>query len=410
MPSELESRSLSQQTKDVVVISDGSSDSDKDEIRPKFQTREQNAPAAQHFIDLTASPPPTSVISDGPKSTAVIDSREVPTELQMEKSLEDVLAEGKDDHAHIVEYLLTETRRHRDKGVSDSLQDANFSLSSLSPHLIDSCSPLEGLQGSSASGGPKAMSIGKVRFKPHDQKQPPRIISATCSSYKSRIEAIPSYVTYTTLNRRILVQDDFELRYFPYFGDNDQGEDFLIDSLFENNPRDLPQDYRRAEEASALVPSLKSFLDDVGSSISDVILYLEEAFDASNILEAQISDRRLGSDLEAFEWVKSAMNRRRRFLPEDSDDERATIKSLKPLTEKAALTSPDQILLAARACTTFSKLTNVSILDCLKKAATSAAFRRDSVTHNIISTAVPLKTDNISALNMVGGTRTKPGS
>ncbi|KAI9838749.1 MAG: hypothetical protein M1837_002347 [Sclerophora amabilis] len=282
---------------------------------------------------------------------------------EMEKVMTSLLREGSDDHANAVEFLLADNRRARDRATLEASRVTSESrandLTPLREELMDSRSPLEGLSGSYIFGPSKGESsmgpTGRLRVTPHDQKNPPRILNAAYVTYNSQSTAVPPYVSYTTLNRRVLVADDTQLRYYPYFGDNELGEDSMLDSLFENNPKDLPKLYRRAEKAAGLVHTMRVFLKEVGCTVQMVTHYLTGDLSQMKVWNFPAE-------------LKAAMEERARALPEESDDEHESARVPKVGDDF----NPQQVSLAARACAAFRKVAGISILHVIRKAAVSA--------------------------------------
>lgn len=100
--------------------------------------------------------------------------------------------------------------------------------------------------------------------------------------YKSTAVTVPPYLTYVSVRRNILAENDRSLKYYPYFGeegpDRKSGLEKELEERFKNRIKHLPLRHWYAEQAQKIKPYAERFLDDVGCRVIDVLyLFLDRS-------------------------------------------------------------------------------------------------------------------------------------
>jgi len=103
-------------------------------------------------------------------------------------------------------------------------------------------------------------------------------INVPVEVYTSEAVSVPPYLSYISIRRNILAENDRSLKYYPYFGEEGPGKksglEKELEDRFNNRIKDLPLRHWFAEQAEKLGPYAARYLEDVGCQMMDVLYLL----------------------------------------------------------------------------------------------------------------------------------------
>ena len=107
-------------------------------------------------------------------------------------------------------------------------------------------------------------------------KQSPDIITASCITYSAGNVAIPPYTNYISTKRNILIEDDKNRTFLPYYGDDTaiDHDSADLESRITRNRSHYHHNNSIAEKAKLYGPYAESFLAKIGCNVSMVLRYL----------------------------------------------------------------------------------------------------------------------------------------
>ncbi|KAI9810172.1 MAG: hypothetical protein M1827_006617 [Pycnora praestabilis] len=206
------------------------------------------------------------------------------------------LRELHEDHEYFMKGWLKRARRGCDRRavknqplVSDVTGSLAAGYSTTPARFVDQQSPFLDMRGiqfpTQSKGAPPSKDIGKLTqeakagqvVKITGGKSDKTYLSVPLTTYASDAVTVPAYTSYITLRRNLLAENDKNLLYWPYFGDEVEKEkSSLFEELelrFQNRIRDLPRRRLRSEQALKFAPYVKRFLSEVGCGVADVLYY-----------------------------------------------------------------------------------------------------------------------------------------
>ena len=122
-----------------------------------------------------------------------------------------------------------------------------------------------------------AQHIGKLcQLGPRVTKQGPEITSVPIYRYNAGSTTIPPYTNYISTKRNILIEDDKNRTFLPYYGDDayidrDYAE---LESRITRNRINYHRTNAVSEKAELYSPYAETFLNEIGCNVSLVLYYL----------------------------------------------------------------------------------------------------------------------------------------
>lgn len=129
---------------------------------------------------------------------------------------------------------------------------------------------LETYHAGSKSKSKGAMACPISTYDPHEPEMP------------SYTQGLPGYTQYVSVTRSVLGENVKQMHAWPYFkfeGTHVPEEDNVYDNLRQQYHVDIeqwPRKVQRAQEVRTYAPYVEAFLEDIGSSMSDVLYYFLE--------------------------------------------------------------------------------------------------------------------------------------
>ncbi|MCJ1385394.1 hypothetical protein MMC17_008517 [Xylographa soralifera] len=107
-------------------------------------------------------------------------------------------------------------------------------------------------------------------------KQVPEITTASCIAYSAGNVAIPPYTNYISTKRNILIEDDKNRTFLPYYGDDASVDhDYAdLESRITRNRSYYHHTNSITEKAKLYGPYTESFLANLGCNVSTILRYL----------------------------------------------------------------------------------------------------------------------------------------
>ncbi|KAI9879601.1 MAG: hypothetical protein M1830_008051 [Pleopsidium flavum] len=211
----------------------------------------------------------------------------------LEDSMRRILNELREDHEYFMKSWLGRARRACDKRatVKDrassalSLDHTGGSMT-VAAQYVQNESPfaaMRPLELSIAARGtqlqPSTARLQQQIFKPGKPgKSEKPFINVPVDVYTSDAVLVPPYLSYISIRRNVLAENDRSLKYYPYFGEEGQirksGLEKELEDRFNNRIKDLPLRHWYSEQADKLGPYAARYLEHVGCQMTDVLYLL----------------------------------------------------------------------------------------------------------------------------------------
>ncbi|KAI9712133.1 MAG: hypothetical protein M1812_006971 [Candelaria pacifica] len=279
----------------------------------------------------------------------------------MERVFQRHIKELQDDHRYLMRPGLYRARKAcNENKTSDSLSaraskgNVTHNLSRQPSKFVQKSSPFTNMRGIELSnpikGTEPAISCAKLsQTKTPCGKPETRNFSVPVTAYNSNAVTIPSYTSYITLSRNVLAENDKDMKYFPYFGDEvivEKGALFKeLEQTFNNRVQDLPLCRLRAEQADVFRPYAVAALEELGCSMSDILRYLLEDDRPLPTIKMSIQARNT--------WLDRALHLNEDFNREEKSMKKV-LNDLPPRAERA-------VAVAGLACRAFLNITQFSL-------------------------------------------------
>ncbi|MCJ1245215.1 hypothetical protein MMC30_002416 [Trapelia coarctata] len=256
----------------------------------KEQPPLQNSGASSGLPRNSRSSSPSRKADDGHASnlnTRLSDpgqSPELPLTIEFfQECLQKAIRDLRNDHQYYVKSLLPRARHHHSKPLTAS----NKSSSDVRNGVVAADKPVSFWQTTSpfadlkplkaGHGFTKADDVGKLcQLGPKLTKQGPEVTIVPVIKYSAGNLTVPPYTNYISTKRNILIEDDKNRTFLPYYGDDayvdrDYAE---LESRITRNRVNYHRSNATTEKARLYGPYAERFLTEVGCSVPVVLRYL----------------------------------------------------------------------------------------------------------------------------------------